>query len=499
MNRIACVVFLVLVSTAAFAAQRDVTTIEVVQVPVMVTDHGRALYGLTRDDFKLFVNGKPQPIDYFDVVDFGASETGALAPAAPQQRRLYLLVFDLVFSTPNSIQRAQKAAAEYIDAAPPSDLFAVGAYSSRHGLQLAVPFTRDRVAVRRAISRLREGTGSDPLRLTLSAGERSAIAEARGLFDGGIEARGGSLVLDNMIEPFRRVVIDQIESLGELATRMAPIEGQKHVVLLSSGFSAVQSFGGVLTPPFQRVSLATPAQNALSSISYADPLSTGRLLDMHQAFNAAGVVLDAVDVYGIPGPWVRRSNAALYALTGDTGGRVVDSRNDLREALQHLTDGQRVVYTLGFHAPRTGREENSIRVKVRNVPRGSLASYRQSYSTTLPKPSVTDGLRVADILQNDIPQTGVSVAAKAGTSGRRATVTVEVPKTELAALGGTEGDALIYIYSGHAAVAFEQKLITAERTFVSQDFDLPPGRYAAKVLVRWDGTLGFARVEFTVE
>jgi VWFA-related protein len=496
MNRIACVVFLFLIASAVAAAERDTTTVEVVQVPVYVAARGDAVRGLTRDNFQLLVNGKPQPIDYFDVVDFAAPE--AASPRRdPRQRRLYLFVFDLVFSAPHSILRAQKASAQFIDAAPASDLFAVASFTTNHGIDIAVPFTRDRVAVRRAISRLRDADGADPLRLAMSQPERAAITASPGIFDGGIEARAGSWLIQEMIEPMRRIVEDQTNQLAETATRLAPLEGQKHIVLLSDGFDSARALGGLFRAPAQRVSFSGPP--ARPTHFYGDPRVSGGLIDMHRAFNAAGVVLDAVDIAGLPGAFDRHDNQALYALTHDTGGSVADNTNDLRLAMERLTGRQRVVYLLGFHAPRTGRQENSIRVKLRNAPGSSQATYRQSYAATMPKPSATDGLRLADILQNDIPQTGVSVTATAAAAARGATVTVDIPTAELKALGGARGDALIYIYSGAAAVAFEQKAIDAGNARLTQTFALPPGRYAAKVLVRWDGALGFARTDFMVE
>src|SRR6185369_277519 len=99
MNRIACVVILFLAAVALAAPQREIINVEVVQVPVYVTAQGQAVRGLTQDNFQLFVNGKPQPIDYFDVVDFAALNSSPEGQRPdPRQRRLYLLVFDLVFT-----------------------------------------------------------------------------------------------------------------------------------------------------------------------------------------------------------------------------------------------------------------------------------------------------------------------------------------------------------------------------------------------------------------
>src|SRR5260221_1120587 len=61
-----------------------VTGVQTCALPI----YGQAVGGLTRGDFELYVNGKPQPVDYFDVLDFGSLP--ATAAADPRQRRMYL-------------------------------------------------------------------------------------------------------------------------------------------------------------------------------------------------------------------------------------------------------------------------------------------------------------------------------------------------------------------------------------------------------------------------
>ena len=139
---------------------------------------------------------------------------------------------------------------------------------------------------------------------------------------------------------------------------------------------------------------------------------------------------------------------------------------------------------------------------------GVKVTYRPSYSSAVPNASTIDALRVADILENDIPQTGVTTSIAV----RGKTIDVEVPARELIALGrpaNAEAEALLYVYSGRSIVAFKDKRISIDAARVDatkplhlvESFDLPPGRYVAKVLLRVDGTdaLGFARTPMNVE
>ena len=136
MKQLACCLSLIL-AVSAVAQHREVQTVEVVQVPVYVTSwDGAVITGLTRDHFELFVNGKRQTIDYFDVIDFGAVATPAGGPARDvRQRRLYVLLFDMLYSTPNSVYRAQRAAEKLIANRAAADetakvVFALGAGES---------------------------------------------------------------------------------------------------------------------------------------------------------------------------------------------------------------------------------------------------------------------------------------------------------------------------------------------------------------------------------
>src|ERR1051325_9329421 len=115
MNRIARAVLLCLLAAAAHAQVRESMTVEVVEVPVYITtSNGQPIRGLTKDAFQLFVDGKAQPIEYFDAVDFTATSAatpGQAGQARPlRERRLYLLLFDLSFASPAKLVRAQRAA-----------------------------------------------------------------------------------------------------------------------------------------------------------------------------------------------------------------------------------------------------------------------------------------------------------------------------------------------------------------------------------------------------
>jgi len=536
-SRVLLPAVLILLSTPiAYSQQtKETTTVEVVQVPVYVTSSGASVRGLTRDDFTLRVNGRKQKIDYFDVVDFSA--LSAEQARDPRQRRLYMLTFDLANMAPFAMLRAKRAAEEYLSAAQPSDYFAIALLNHRNDIEFIVPFTRDQLTLRRAVASFRAASNDDPLQLTISTGERTALMNDDASEIRSLRSMGAGVAAELVAEIARRRVEEQFETLGELAKRLAPLEGYKHVVMLSKGFdsylmmSGVSGLtgGGAPSGPRPEGSMRQVTANNLSQFNgTSSPGYTGnreyrgfdsRLPDaqrkMQKEFNTAGVFLDAIDIEGLR-PFGMASNESLHFLISDTGGQIVEHRNDLLAAMKRLTDSQQVVYVLGFHAADTGHKQNSIAVDVDGAPRGSYVKYRESYSSTAEKPSSNDALRLADIVTNDIPQNGITMNTEVTPGSKKVGVKVTLTGQELLAIAGSDsivkGEALLYVFAGQTSVAFERKNIDVDvnqaRTSgldgsnveLSQSFELPPGTYALKVLVRIGDrdTLAFARKDFTV-
>ena len=269
-----------------------------------------------------------------------------------------MLAFDLPNTAPFAMYRARRAAEEYLANAQPSDYFAVALVNRYGDIDFLVPFTRDRDALRRAVATFHAASPKDPLRLTVTPAERAVFT-----FDNSAEIEqlrhmGANEAAEQMIEANRNRLADELDALGNLAQRMAPLEGYKHVVVLSGGFGQTMSIASIPRAPGNLRPTAEPQFAAyLNPIRFDShtPFSQQR---MQKKFAAAGVFLDAIDVAGLR-PYDAPYDDSLHFLVADTGGQVVEHRNDLAGAMKHLTDSQQVVYLLGFRAPQTGRKENS--------------------------------------------------------------------------------------------------------------------------------------------
>ena len=515
MNAVACVAVSFLLAAAALAQVRESVTVEVVEVPVYVTtSDGTPLRGLTKDQFELFVDGRPQPIDYFDAIDFAAAGPGAApseAAARPlRERRLYLLLFDLSFATPAKLVRAQRAAEEALQHANPgTDYFAVGTYSAQHGVQFLSSFLRDQAAALRAIYTLHATQLHDPLGVSMSSAERARWVSAReagvsvaaeqedfaSMLEGEMAdaIRGGKANQESNAEPAKRLIEYQLDNLTDAASRLAALEGQKHVIFFTEGFDSTRLTDIKTT--------AGPPQ--------IDDRRLRFLNRMHDAFVSAGVMLDTVDIRGVRHTFTDLDNDALYMLSRGTGGRVVVNRNDLADAIDHVTTAQSVVYVLGFH-PR-GRKSGRISVRVGGVPRGAEVSYREGFGYAKASGDV-DPLRLADVLVNDIPQTGLRVATKFAPRAGGAELELALFPQEIAPQLVDKTpyvDALLYVFDGNGAtvmaksrrIRFDATLRARQEPIILREtFDAAPGRYVVKVLAHVAGTqsMGFAKREIEV-
>ena len=504
MRRLALLLFLV---ASAVQAQQlsDQITVNVVEVPVYVTRYnGQPVRGLTKDDFELFVNGRPQPVEYFDSIE-PAQQAGDGARPELHRRRLFVLLFDDLSSSLISIHRAKIAAQKYVESAPFGDVFAV-AVTTRRGIQFAVPFTTDRVAVLRAITTLRTSAAGDAFSLATLEAERvrwsgddsagnewdppgvqsSFTYRSRDIFAERQQPRVGA---EEWLSIHRERSIRQ---LGTLAERLAPISGIKHVVLLREG-------------------MATPA-------GFPERFE---MLRTHQKYRDAGVILDAVDIAGLQAPWssedtglLKDPKQLLLELTAETGGTVAPTLDSLRRT-------QSITYILGFRPPVQGKKWNSIDVRMHDKPLGAIVQHRRGYSSEPAADDTNESLFLADVLLNDIPLRGVSVDLDVqredaeATGVAEATVVAQVPGIELLALGAhdmTTMDVYLYVLDENDVVASWTQLrlnvdLAKGRDFlvsnpytIRQKFKLGPGRYSAKALVQVVGSdaKGFQRASFEI-
>jgi len=532
---------LLLLAPIAGAQTHESITVQVIDVPVYVFSNGKPIRNLTKNDFELFVNGKRQTIDYFDTIDLAtvgsapqAKKPVAVVAADPRARRLFLLLFDLAYGRPAALARAQKAAAIMVDHALPQDFFAVATYGST-GSNFVIPFTRNHDVIRRALLKMTPSSAHDALALSITNAERDT-AEAWDTSLNGGPGRGGSedpmadIMAAFKTEERQRGKIaakDQLADLSSIAARLKDLEGYKHVILFSEGFSSDYMTG--VTNNTVTTNTVVPAFAGPPDV---DPAMWQAARALYNAFNAAGAHLHTVDlriadpmtlneggrtphatpVYSGAGAAARPqstqrfdplANDTLYQFAAQTGGQFIHHTNDFAGALEDLSTTVSTGYRLGFRPENPKKGENTIEVKVKNVPSGTTVSFRKGFSATPDVRNTGDALLLADIIQNDIPQTGTAPMFSFTT---RPFIDIIIPARQLARERGGVTDATLMFYifdAGGNAVEYREKKISipavpSSDIAVRQKLVMPPGNYVAKALLRIDKSIGFAKVAFAI-
>ena len=524
------------------------TDVVVVEVPVQVLRDGKPVGGLTANDFEIYEGRSRQPITGFETLDLTAATaaTAAGAPAATRRlpmsaRRRFVLLFDLGFSSPAQMAWARKAAKDLLHGSfHPADLIAVAAYLPAKGPQLVLGFTSDRRLVEAAIDRLSPVQSfsqgfqvtSDPLqiagsddvtagfkgkgRISGEAGDRGAESESSGSgFSDFIDPINGPLERMNR-EASQREVSQFTKALGVFADVLASVQGRKYVMLLSPGFESAVILGNADEGEVLDMgthSMRGDIWNIDSDERFGSTRVTNDLEQMLEALRRADCVVEAVDIGGVranpddPHAALNPGADGLFTIADSTGGEYISNFNNLSLAMSKVLDRTSLTYVLSFQpdVKRDGKY-HKLRVELKN-PQGARVVYRRGYYA--PKPFAQETamarmLRAAGqvVAGQEGGAVGLSVlAAPFQTAGEKAYVPVLIEIDGASLVAGNSGDTLpaeVYAYAmdpGGAVVDYFGKTLALDLSRVGQtvrrtgiklfgDFDLAPGSYSVRVLVR---------------
>jgi VWFA-related protein len=540
MRHIVRFALLVIAAAAVYAQVKETVQVNVVEVPVTVVDRsGNPIRGLTAKNFELFEDGKKRDITAFDSIDFTSPDSmSATSRLNPAGRRNFMLVFDLTYSSPTSVTRAQAAARDFIKrTVQDRDRVAIATVDVQRGYRLLTAFTTDRVLLAQAIADPREFTGTDPLQI---AGSASFSARDIATLAGGGTARDDT---DNPMadivreqkrldDLYNRSKIDrQIGLMSGLAKLLRSVSGRKNIVLLSEGFDPRLIQGRDAALDAQQVEETVAAEHGEvwkidSDNRYGSATSISILQKMAEMFKRSDVVLYAVDIRGlrvthdVQNGERNQSNEGLFLLSQSTGGDVFRNSNDLRDDFAKLVRQQDVTYVLSFRATSAAPGKyHDVKVKLVDV-KGGRALHRTGYWEAGTEGMLERKLSNAEIILNDIPQTDlhvVSLAAPFPTKSDRSQVPVIIEATgDDIVAAAKDGHATLEVFS----YAFDEEGIARDAIFDRMTLDmakvgetlkksglkyyatlsLPQGTYAVKSLIRIAETdrKGYARSDVVV-
>jgi VWFA-related protein len=542
MRSISCVA-LIAAALTAFGQARETVNVHLVEVPVSVVDAGgNPVRGLTAGNFEVLDNGTSRPISSFDTIDFASAESvNATSPLNPAARRSFLLLFDLAYSTPNSLSRSQDAARRFVkDVLQPRDTAAVATIDVDRGFHMLTAFTTDRDLTNAAIAEPIAFRGTDPLQIANTSSYTGVDVMSSGGGGGAVDPGVVGDHMKNMVElttrsneEYVRARIEkQIRTLQELARMLRGVSGRKQIVLLSEGFDPKLITGrDAREIGDDQQELAQAVSGAIwrvdSDARFGTSASLTLLDRMARTFRGSDVILHAIDIQGVrvqndvAGGQRINSNRGLYALARPTGGEVFQNSNDLKQNFERLLRQQEVVYVVGFRASSDKPGEfHELRVRLLNAPKGARLTHRAGYYEGGTESREERVLTNAEIIVNDIPQTDVRMRALAaafpqGNGRAQVPVIIEIDGND--AVKDFRGSVLsieVFVYAFDGSGTVRDRLyqrVSLDLRKVGErlrdgglkyygSLALPEGTYAVKSLVRVGDVdrRGFARADVVV-
>jgi VWFA-related protein len=388
---------------------------ELVQLDAVVTDRdGKLIQGLSREDFVVLEDGRPQSLSHFVLVrrapatasEAASSSAAPAAPAAPEtapsavpHRNIVIIVDDLHMAAGNS-QYAKQALAQLVESFDKDDAIALLTTSPNGVLQ---ELTRDRDVLARAIGRLelREAIVAPARSTQLSAaqaelilrGDRSAlelagrtmVAEPGSVLDtqgprAALEATSGGGRLDpnesrqraaeeEAKRQARGILAEALHfssvTLGRITDalrNMAALPGRKICLLVSDGFLVALGTSEERTRDLQAIADAAVRSGA---VVYA--LESRGLVPTGGDASTAGSGAPA----GLQTHLARQTEelrrGTLRSVADLTGGFLVANTNDLTGGLRRMLADNDAYYLMAY-VPLNAKRDGHFRKLEVKVP-----------------------------------------------------------------------------------------------------------------------------------
>jgi VWFA-related protein len=485
--------------------------VDAVEIDASVTDaQGNVVTNLTRDDFEILEDGKPQAITSFGLVNIPRTRPErplfTSSPIEPDvqsnnqgEGRLFVIALDQV--TGEQILRTRRFVRRFLEQYfAPNDLGAV-VFLGRADHSKAQGLTSNPRLLLQAVDAFTGGLNAEPapqgaLPATQGGGGAPAISVAN------VEANFG--------------LREAMSSFREITEYMATVHGRrKSLLLFSRGYPqeiyrAIDYRGGVLSLAQEDMHRAITAATRNNVVIYPiDPRGLSPDGDLAESETGPPADADSRLERGFARLEARQS---LVALASATGGFPLSNSNSFDAAFDRIVQENSSYYVLGFSSTNERRDGRYRKLDVRVKRPGLVVRGRAGYMAPLrnerppepPKPSSTVSVGVAEALRSTVAVNGLPLRVFAGPfkgPSRDATVViaVEVDASQLGLVDkdGTYVGALEVsyfatdmknkFYPGQTQTArltlkpetYEQVMKTGIRMVV--ETALAPGRYQMRI------------------
>ncbi len=432
----------------------EIIDIRVINLEVAVTDGKTRVMGLSSEDFRVLVDGKEVPVEYFTEVVGGravaaAGSDGTIPALAPGEEvgTRFLVFIDDSFSLRNKRNRVLRRLEEQLPHLGPRDQMAVVAFDGRE-IELLTTWTSSQRALERVFRQARERQAYGLRRRARLAHYTTTGSSFAGTF-GYPGSRGGRSY--SSLVPRGSRLYDETGRVVDAATSVlrgfARPPGRKVMLLLSGGwavagqsrFSSSVAYGTGQTNP----GMLQPLTDTANRLGY-----TLYPVDLKGVENRYGSAeygsfreADAAAHFRREQDWVEE--AGLIYMAEETGGRALLDGAGL-SALQLAVEDTRSYYWLGF-TPTWQEDDRRHRVKVEVRRKGLKVRSRESFSDLSSQTEVTMLVESSQLFDLPVPgesrELGVSFGEPAEGGFRKMIVPLklEIPLDQITLLPTAEG------------------------------------------------------------
>ena len=398
--------------------------VDYVDVDVVVTDEqGNFVRGLTRDDFKVFEDGKPVTLDTFSTVEipmqrFDATRFGGRAVVddvrsnrSVFEGRFYVIVLDDIGTAPLRSQYVIRAAREFVEKHFAANDTAAVVYTSAKR-ERSQEFTSDRALLLAAIDKFQgvklRSSVLDRLdgyyqelalasSLRNDAGEpldpTSDAARKQSAFSKG-EGYPNRTYDQNDLERGQRAlgVLGQLKSYAEF---LANVRGRrKAMVLFSEGIDypvhdifAAQDATNVLRATEDAIAAAARANVNIFTV---DPRGLVGLTSEYIELNRSNSELFTIGArdprYGLQPHTallaeMRQTQDSLRTLAEETGGLAAIDTNSFTSSFDRIVQANSLYYMLGYDPPNHPQDGKFHKIEVRLDRPGLRVQARKGYAS----------------------------------------------------------------------------------------------------------------------
>jgi VWFA-related protein len=373
-----------------------------VEVDVVVRSKTGPITGLTKEDFKVTDNGKPQTVAAFRLMSReNRPSTSTQLPEGVVSNRLMnreaeaagvtVLLVDRVNTSDSDQTEVRRQLLHYLETAPKGERLAL--YSLSKTLRVIQDFTSDPAVLRKKVFSNGSAESSVDLTAELFAEDLPVTGDAM------TDAMTQNAANEMKDEAVRRRVDLTAYALELIAKHLEGLAGRKKLLWFSSSFPAEYSYQG--------------SRNGRQQIEVRE--FSGKIEKAAKALNQANVAVYPVDPRnpydgGFSAPGIDTMNL----LAGKTGGRAFYVINDMEAAIKTIVDDDEVTYMLGFYPADVKLDGSFHPISVKVARPGVEVRYRKGYFASDSKPP-TEKQRTTTLEEaflNPLESTGIGLAGR---------------------------------------------------------------------------------------